>query len=134
MRCKPDRQICDSGFSQRKKFTVGGLEIAVEDSCGMGEVDSVRRVVDAMCAGIGPKVALVVNCDGFRIDEVLSDAYFAMVEGLHARHCSQATRYAASAFMRAKLGGALSTRQATAAVFESKAEAMTFLGGQARHA
>ena len=47
---------------------VGGLEIAVEDSGGMGEVDSVRRVVDAMCAGIGRKVALVVNCDGFRID------------------------------------------------------------------
>ena len=58
-----------------------------------------------MCAGIGRKVALVVNCDGFRIDEALSDAYFAMVEGLHAGHYSQATRYAASAFMRAKLGG-----------------------------
>ena len=94
----------------------------------MGEVDSVRRVVDAMCAGIGRKVALVANYNEFRIDEVLSDAYFAMVEGLHARHYSQATRYATSAFMRAKLGGALSTRQATAAVFESKAEAMTFFG------
>ena len=91
----------------------------------MGEVDSVRRVVDAMCAGIGRKVALVADYDGFRIDEALSDAYFAMVEKLHAGHCSQATRYAASAFMRAKLGGALSTRQATNAVFESK-EAMAF--------
>ena len=84
---------------------VGGLEIAVEDSGGMGKIDSVRRVVDAMCAGIGRKVALVASCDGFRIDEALSDAYFAMVEGLHAGHYSQATRYAASAFMRAKLGG-----------------------------
>ena len=102
------------------------LEIAIEDSCGMEEVDSVRRVVDAMCAGIGRKVALVVNCDGFHIDEALNDAYFAMVEGLHARHYSQAT----SAFMRTKLGGALSTRQATAAVFESRGEAMAFfLGG-----
>ena len=52
----------------------------------MGEVDSMRRVVDAMCVGIGRKVALVANCDGFRIDEALSDAYFAMVEALHARH------------------------------------------------
>ena len=107
---------------------VGGLEIAIEDSCSMGEVDSVRRVVDAMCAGIGRKVALVANHNGFRIDEALSDAYFAMVEGLHAGHYSQATRYATSAFMRVKLGGTLSTRQATAAVFESKAEAMTFVG------
>ena len=77
------------------------LEIAIEDSCGMEEVDSVRRVVDAMCAGIGRKVALVVNCDGFHIDEALNDAYFAMVEGLHARHYSQAT----SAFMRTKEAG-----------------------------
>ena len=98
----------------------------------MGEVDSVRRVVDAMCAGIDRKVALVANCDGFRIDEALNDAYFAMVEELYVRHYSQATRYAASAFMRVKLGGALSTRQATAAVFESKAEAMTFFGWTGR--
>ena len=83
----------------------------------MEEVDSVRRVVDAMCAGIGRKVALVANCDGFRIDEALGDAYFAMVEGLHVRHYSQATRYATSVLIRTKPGGALLTRQATAAVF-----------------
>ena len=68
----------------------------------MGEVDSMRRVVDAMCAGIGRKVALVADYDRFRIDEALNDAYFAMVVELHARHHSQATRYAASAFIRAK--------------------------------
>ena len=89
-----------------------------------------RRVVDAMCVGIGRKVALVANCDGFHIDEVLSDAYFAMMEGLYAGHHGQATRYAASAFIRAKLGGALLTRQATAAVFENKVETMAFLDGQ----
>ena len=50
------------------------------------------------------------------------------MEKLYVRHYNQATRYATSAFMRAKLGGALSTRQATAAVFENKAEAMTFFG------
>ena len=57
----------------------------------MGEVDSVRRVVDAMCAGIGRKVALVAlvaNYIEFRIDEVLSDAYFAMLEELYVRHYS----------------------------------------------
>ena len=82
------------------------------------------------CAGIGRKVALVTSCDGFRIDKALSDAYFAIVEGLHARHYSQATRYAASAFMRAKLGGALSTRHATAAVFESRGKRWRFWVGK----
>ena len=108
---------------------VGRPEIAIEDSCGMEEVDSVRRVVDAACAGVGRKVALVVNCDRFRVDEVLSDAYFAMVEELHARHHSQATRYATSVLIRTKLGGALSTRQTTVAVFESRGRRSRFLGG-----
>ena len=31
-----------------KKVHVGRPEIATEDSCGMGEVDSMRRVVDAI--------------------------------------------------------------------------------------
>ena len=96
----------------------------------MGEADSVRRVVDAMCAGIGRTVALVADYDGFRIDEALSDAYFVMVEKLHAGHYSQATHHAASAFIRAKLGGALSTRQATAAVFESRGKRWRFWVGK----
>ena len=53
-----------------------------------------------------------------------------MVERLHAGHYSRATRYAASAFMRAKLGGALSTRQATAAVFESRGRRWRFWVGE----
>ena len=89
-----------------------------------------RRVIDAMCAGIGRKVALVADYDGFRIDEALSNAYFAMVEGLHAGHYSQETRYATSVLIRTKLGGALSTRQAIAAVFESRGEAMAFFWGR----
>ena len=37
------------------------------------------------CAsGIGHKVALVVNYDGFRLDEALADAYFEMVSELQA--------------------------------------------------
>ena len=81
-------RLAMADFRSEKKFTVGRPEIATEDSCGMGEVDSVRRVVDAMCAGIGRKVALVANYNGFRIDEVLSDAYFAMLEELYVRHYS----------------------------------------------
>ena len=89
-----------------------------------------RRVIDAMCAGIGRKVALVADYDGFRIDEALSNAYFAMVEGLHAGHYSQETRYATSVLIRTKLGGALSTRQATAAVFESRGKRWRFWVGK----
>ena len=85
---------------------------------------------DAICAGIGRKVVLVANYVGLRIAEALSDAYFAMVEKLHVRHYSQATCYAASAFM-----GEAGRRAVDAAGdcggVESKNEAMTLLGGQA---
>ena len=34
------------------------------------DIESVRRVFEALCSRIGRKVALVVNYDGFRLDEV----------------------------------------------------------------
>jgi propionate CoA-transferase len=93
----------------------------------MADVDSVRRVFDALCLKAGRKVALVANYDGFWIDESLSDAYFEMVTQLHASHYSTATRYTTSAFMRMKLGAALPSRHASAHVFETRAEAIDFL-------
>jgi propionate CoA-transferase len=91
------------------------------------DVDSVRRVFDTLCSKIGRKVALIVNYDGFRLDESLSDAYFEMVAELQAKHYTTATRYTTSAFMRAKLGAALPSRHAAAHVFETHAEATDFL-------
>ena len=60
---------------------------------------------------IGHKVALVVNYDGFRLDETLSDAFFEMVSELQAKYYSAAMRYTTSAFMRMKLGAELSARR-----------------------
>ena len=34
------------------------------------DIESVRRVFEALCRRIGRKVALVVNYDGFRLDEI----------------------------------------------------------------
>jgi len=109
--------------SERKTLFVNfeGLAILSHD-----DIDSVRRVFEATCEGIGHKVALVVNYDGFRIDESLSDAYFAMVGELQSAHYSTATRYTTSAFMRSKLGAALPLRSAAAHVFETHAEATGF--------
>jgi propionate CoA-transferase len=91
------------------------------------DIDSVRRVFKACCERIGRRVALVANYDGLRIEETLGDAYFAMVEELHAAYYSTATRYTTSAFMRMKLGAALSSRTAAAHVFETHDEAMEHL-------
>ena len=79
-----------------------------------------------MCSRVGRKVAMIANYDGFRIDDAISDAYFEMVGGLHAKHYTTATRYTTSAFMRMKLGAALPLRNAAAHVFETHAEALAF--------
>jgi propionate CoA-transferase len=101
-----------------------GLAIRTVD-----DIESVRRVFDALCKRIGHKVTLVVNYDGFRLDETLSDAYFEMVSELQARHYSTAVRYTTSAFMRMKLGAELASRRAAAHVFETQAEAAAFAAG-----
>jgi len=91
------------------------------------DIDSVRRVFDALCSKVGRKLALIVNYDGFQIDETLTDAYFDMVAQLQAKHYTTATRYTTSAFMRMKLGASLPSRHAAAHVFETHAEARAFL-------
>ena len=88
---------------------------------------SVRRVFDALCQRLGRKVHLIVNYDGFRLDESLEEAYFEMVSELQARHYLTATRYTTSAFLRAKLGDELSLRKAAAHVCETRAEALEFV-------
>jgi propionate CoA-transferase len=90
------------------------------------DIESVRRVFEALCRRIGHKVALVVNYDGFRLDETLSDAYFAMVSEQQARYYSTAVRYTTSAFMRMKLGSELSARRSASHVFETRGEAVAF--------
>jgi len=91
------------------------------------DVDSIERVLDAVCGKAGRKLALVANYDGFRIEESLSDAYFEMVAALHERYYAMATRYTTSAFMRMKLGAALASRHSSAHVFETRADAIEFL-------
>ncbi len=96
------------------------------------DVDSVRRVFEALCGRIGRKVDLVANYDGFVIDDWVIDRYFDMVAGLQARFYASATRYTTSAFLRLKLGAALGARDAAAHIFESRSEAHAFLTQQGR--
>ena len=90
------------------------------------DIESVRRVFEALCQRIGRKVALVVNYDGFRLDDTLSDAYFEMVSELQTQYYSTAVRYTTSAFMRLKLGDELAARRSAAHVFETRGEATAF--------
>ena len=95
-----------------------GLHVKSRD-----DIDRVRRVIEERAQEIGKKFALVVNYDGFMIDASVSDTYAAMVRYMEMHYYTTSTRYATSAFLRLKLGEALSRRKVAAHIFETPEEA-----------
>ena len=95
------------------------------------DVDLVRREVERTCRSVGRPVALVANYDGFYLDPLVSDTYFSMIAYLENRYYESASRYTTSAFMRLKLGEALSERHVAPHIFETQAEAQEFARSQA---
>src|SRR3954451_16719404 len=87
------------------------------------EVELIRREFERTCRAIGRKVHLIVNYDGFGLDESVSDAYFSTITYLQQQYYETASRYTTSAFLRLKLGSALSDRNLAPHVFETKTEA-----------
>jgi propionate CoA-transferase len=96
------------------------------------DVELIRREFERTCRAIGCKVHLLVNYDGFALDEAVSDAYFSTITYLQQRYYETASRYTTSAFMRLKLGAALSDRDLAPHVFETRAEAHALSTAQTR--
>ena len=99
-----------------------GMHVKTRDDC-----DRVRRVMEEKIQAIGQRVALVANYDNFRIDAAVSDTYAAMVRYLETNYYTTASRYTTSAFLRVKLGEALSRRRVAAHIFETRGEADAFV-------
>jgi propionate CoA-transferase len=91
------------------------------------DVDRVRRVVEDLCQQVGRKVALVVNYDNFEIDPAVADTYAAMIRYMETHYYTTASRYTTSAFLRLKLGEALSRRRVAPHIFETADEAHAFV-------
>jgi propionate CoA-transferase len=93
-------------------------------------VDAIAAMVAEICAPIiagGHRVRAVVNYEGFVLDRDLEDRYAEMVHECVERYYSGVTRFTTSAFMRAKLGEALSRRRVAPYIFENEAEAVASL-------
>jgi len=93
------------------------------------DVDRVRRVIEERAPGIGRKFALVVNYDGCLIDPGVADTYAAMVRYMETHYYTTASRYTTSAFLRLKLGEALSRRRVKPHIFETRQEADGYVDG-----
>jgi propionate CoA-transferase len=87
------------------------------------DVELIRREFERTCRAIGRKVHLIVNYDGFTLDEAVSEAYFSTITYLQQQYYETASRYTTSAFLRLKLGSALADRNLAPHVFETRAEA-----------
>ena len=93
------------------------------------DIQRIRKAVERRCKMIGRKVEVVVNYDAFRIADEVVDAYTAMVKDMVDAHYTKVSRYTTSAFMRMKLGDALSRRDLAPHIFETREEAHAFHGG-----
>ena len=126
-----DETLLGLGLAQRVSYdearnllflNLEGMHVKTRD-----DVDRVRRVVEEKVQAIGHKVKLIVNYDGFGIDASVADTYAAMVRYMEMHYYTAASRYTTSAFLRLKLGEALSRRQVKAHIFETGDEAHAFM-------
>jgi propionate CoA-transferase len=132
-----DETLLGLGLAQRVSYDVErnilfmnleGMHVKSRD-----EVDRVRRAIEERVQLIGRKVALVANYDQFRLDPAVADTWAAMVRYLEMHYYATASRYTTSAFLRLKLGEALSRRLVKPHIFETREEAHAFIaGGEAK--
>ncbi len=104
-----------------------GMSLVSED-----EVEALGTEVDKRLAAIGRKVQMVINYDNFYLAPGLADNYRSLVRRLAERYYSSATRYTTSSFMRLKLTEQLSDRGLAPHIYESRQEAISWVGKQLR--
>jgi propionate CoA-transferase len=92
------------------------------------DIEIVRQTVERRIRAVSRgRVDAIVNYDSFEIPEELADAYAQMVRYLMDHHYRKVSRYTTSAFLRMKLGDALSGRGVAAHVYETREEASQVL-------
>ena len=91
------------------------------------DVDAVREAVEGRCREIGRRVAVIVNYASYRIDDEVLDAYARMIRYMEENYYTTVTRYTTGAFLRMKLGDALTKRDVAPHIFETEEDARAFL-------
>ncbi|HOY66211.1 MAG TPA: acyl CoA:acetate/3-ketoacid CoA transferase [Candidatus Ozemobacteraceae bacterium] len=87
------------------------------------QILQIEQAVAGLVGPLGRRVSAIVNYDHFTISPDLVDTYSSMVERLMHTHYTSVTRYTTSAFLRVKLGEALSERGVSPYIYESREEA-----------
>ena len=93
------------------------------------DVEQIRAAVEKPLLLLGRKVPAIVDYDNVSVRPDAMDAYSAMVHEVAGRHYSRVSRYTTSAFLRSKLGDALTQRGVASHIFETAADARRQLAG-----
>lgn len=91
------------------------------------DILEIRKHIEKILSPLGRKVYTIVNYDNFYIVPDLLDDYMDMVKHLYVNFYQGVTRYTTSAFLRLKLGEALSQRDVAPHIYESREEASRVL-------
>ncbi|WP_027993897.1 acyl CoA:acetate/3-ketoacid CoA transferase [Sinorhizobium meliloti] len=115
---------CMEFDAERNTLSLNLVGYSVKTSA---HVEAVREAVFAHYERLGHRFSAVINYDGIDIASNHSDAWFTMAAEVERRCYDHVSRYTASAFLRLKLGAALTERGVVPHVFESRHEAAGYL-------
>lgn len=99
-------------------FTTGGLKVRIED--GKVIIDQEGKI---------KKVKVLINYNGFRIDEVILKEYIEMAAYIVTTYYERVARHNSSAAARAKFDEEYSSRNLGSNLFATREEAMDYLNG-----
>jgi propionate CoA-transferase len=117
----------DARFSFNEAKNTLFINLARFEVRTLDTVDAIARKIAAIVEPLHRGVYAVVNYEGFVLEREVEDAWTESVERTVARFYDRVTRYTTSAFLRAKLGDALSSRGLSPYVFETEDEAQAAL-------
>jgi propionate CoA-transferase len=91
------------------------------------DVEAIREGVFAIFARVGRRFSAIINYDSSDIAPDLADDWFSMAAEVERTCYDHVSRYTTSAFMRLKLGDALTRRNVAPHIFETSADAHQFV-------
>lgn len=125
------RDFFDIGLEDRLTYDPSENIFFVNlEGYSVGTIENIREVktaVEAKLEPLGKKVYTIVNYDNFNIVPELVEAYTDMVKEVVSRFYISTTRYTTSAFLRMKLGNALTERDIVPKIYDNLAEARKVL-------
>jgi propionate CoA-transferase len=91
------------------------------------DVEAIRAAILEVFHRVGHRFSAVINYDSSDIASHMADKWFSMAADIERTCYDHASRYTTSAFMRLKLGDALSRRDVAPHIFETSADAHRFV-------